>query len=267
MPELPEVETIVRQLCPVVQGKRIEGITILWNRSLIGNAANIHREVIGQAIREIIRRGKYICLKLDDSSWLTIHLRMTGKLLFCATPNTRKHIRVIFHLSGNCKLYFIDSRKFGRIAWWPPGKPLLPGLGPDPLNQTVVFPILKSVKSKRAIKTLLLDQHILAGIGNIYADESLFAAGIHPETPADHLPLVKIKKLSQAIPRILKAAIAKQGTTLADYRSPQNQIGGNQIHLKVYQQTGKPCSQCRTPIEKMRINGRGTHFCPTCQLN
>jgi formamidopyrimidine-DNA glycosylase len=267
MPELPEVETTVAQLRPIIEGKSIEKIIVFWNRTLNGDAALIDRVVSGSSISVVKRRGKYICLQLGNSGWLTIHLRMTGKLLYCTPATDHKHTRAIIKLSGNCTLHFVDSRKFGRITWWPAGKPLLPSLGPDPLGQAVVFSALSGLTSKRAIKTLLLDQHILAGIGNIYADESLFAAGIHPQTPLDSLPAVKIKKLSQAIPRILRAAIAKQGTTLSDYRSPRNQIGSNQFHLKVYGQTGKPCSHCGTPIEKMKVNGRGTHYCPTCQVN
>ncbi len=142
---------------------------------------------------------------------------------------------------------------------------MLPQLGPEPLDEQTVFTTLETKSSRRAIKTILMDQNILSGIGNIYADEALYTAGIHPQIPLDRIPVVRLKQLSRAIPSILKAAITNRGTTLSDFRSPQNQKGKNQYFLKAYGQTDKPCVQCHTPINKIKINGRGSHFCPTCQ--
>ena len=265
MPELPEVETIVKELRPVLTGKTFRKIDILWQRSLVGGPERFEKELVDHSIEKVFRRGKYICFLLDDGRHLTIHLRMTGKLLYAAGEDENKHLRVRFTFCEDCILHFIDMRKFGRIKLWPAGQPLLPDLGPEPLDSERVRHVLIGTRSRRAIKTLLLDQHVLAGVGNIYADEALFAAGIHPQTPAARVPESKIKRLSRELPEILQAAIRNKGTTLSDYRPPESSSGRNQLYLKVYGRENQPCPDCRTPIQRIKIDARSSHFCPTCQ--
>lgn len=265
MPELPEVETIVKELQPVLTGKTFQKIDILWQRSVVGDPELFAKELVAHSIKKVFRRGKYICFLLDDDRHLTVHLRMTGKLLYTASENDNKHLRVRFTFCEDCVLHFIDMRKFGRIKLWPAGQLLLPDLGPEPLDSEKVSSVLRAAKSNRAIKTLLLDQHFLVGVGNIYADEALFAAGIHPQTPAARVPKDKLERLSRELPEILKEAIRNKGTTLSDYRPPESSSGRNQLYLKVYGREDLPCPKCRTPIQRIKINARSSHFCPKCQ--
>ncbi len=265
MPELPEVETIVQELRPVLTGKTIQDIEISWPRSITGSQEVFKTTLTGRTVKKIFRRGKYICFTLDDKRLLTIHLRMSGKLLFAPCEKDNKHLRVKFVFPGDCALYFCDMRKFGRMKLWQPEEPLLPQLGPEPLDAETAWSVLKETKSRRAIKNLLLDQQVLAGIGNIYADEALFAAGIHPQTPAATVSKTKLKRLSKTLPEILKAAIINKGTTFSDYRPPKTASGSNQFYLKVYGRENQPCPECDTPVRRLKINGRSSHFCPKCQ--
>ncbi len=278
MPELPEVETIVRALRPGITGKTISHVEIFWPRSIVGDCGAFINHVTGREISEVFRRGKYICLLLDDGGHLTIHLRMTGKLIYCPGEKDKKHLRVRFLFNGNtvgvgskspgeCSLHFIDTRKFGKCQLWPAGEALLPALGPDPLDPGVVLDVLKKITSTRAIKTVLLDQHLLAGIGNIYADEALFAARLHPLTPAREISSIKRGRLSRVLPVILAAAIENKGTTLSDYRLPSSSSGSNQHFLKIYGRDKQPCPNCQTLIRRIVVNGRSSHFCPRCQKN
>jgi len=265
MPELPEVETVVRSLEPVVAGKIIKELSIHWHRTISGEPKLFKTTVQGRRVVRLYRRGKYICFSLDDGSNLTIHLRMTGKLVFQTQGNEANHIRAEILFEDGTRLYFVDMRKFGRLKHWPKDSVLLPGLGPDPLESSPVLATLKKLKSIRPIKTILLDQTVLAGIGNIYADEALFLSAIHPSTPLVNVPVQKIKKLSEAIPKILHAAIKNQGTTLSDYRPPEKKEGHNQHYLKVYGRESSPCYKCASPIKRVKINNRSSHFCPQCQ--
>ncbi len=264
MPELPEVETIVRRLQPVLQNKTIQNIAAPWLRSIDGSIEIFQQAVQHQAITGIDRRGKYICFHCRNGWIFTVHLRMTGKLLFEPDEKDRKYLRVIFDL-GDVMLYFADVRKFGRIKLWSPDLPLLPQLGPEPLDTADVFRVLQNMPSSRAIKTVLLDQQVLAGVGNIYADEALFLAGIHPLKPANKLTKKQKKQLSLLLPDILKQAIQNKGTTLSDYRTPAGLPGENQFHLKVYGKKDEPCPICGNRINRIRINGRSSHYCPGCQ--
>jgi formamidopyrimidine-DNA glycosylase len=265
MPELPEVETIVNQLRPVISGRIIQKVKIMWKRSIQGDE-NIFKELLSNRITTTItRRGKYICFHFPEGFHLTIHLGMTGKLMFHLNETDKQYVRVRFFFKEGAPLYFIDMRKFGKLKIWPASEPLLPRLGPEPLSQSNISQAFTSVNTSRAAKTVLLDQRVLAGIGNIYADEALFKAGINPLTPFNRITPTKVKILSGVIPQILRQAIQNNGTTIINYRSPDQLKGRNQYFLKVYGNSGRACQNCGTVIEKIKINGRGSHFCPRCQ--
>ncbi len=263
MPELPEVETIVRRLRPRLTGRRISNLEILWPRTLCNHGPAPER-IRNQRVDSVERRGKFICLGLQDLR-LTIHLRMSGRVVFDCRGENPNHIRARIHFENSECLTLVDARKFARIQLWPREQPFLPRMGPEPLRRETVKEVLDDVVSHRPIKAVLLDQHILAGIGNIYADESLFLARIHPQTPARNLTPRQRSRLAAAIPRILEAAIQGLGTTLNDYRDPNHQPGVFQHQLCAYQRTGKPCLVCGTPIARIVVAQRGTHFCPRCQ--
>lgn len=265
MPELPEVETIVRELIPILTGKTLAGAQVHWQKTICGDPGQFLRLIMGQTIRSVERRGKFICLCLESSYTITIHLRMTGALIFKPREKDGSYIRAEFRFTDDTVLYFSDVRKFGRIRLWTPEEPFLSELGIDPLLEEGVFRVLSSLRSKRPIKSVLLDQTLMAGIGNIYADEALFRSGIHPNTPADRLSREHIHHLSRAIPDVLRGATENRGSTISDYRSTQNAPGSNQFYLKVYGRREKACETCGAAIRRISINNRGSWFCPSCQ--
>ena len=179
MPELPEVETVVRELKDL-EGKVFKNLHADWDKSIEGDTHVFKEHVLGQKINEVFRRGKYICWLLESGDIITVHLRMTGKLVFNPSERDKNYIRVSFSFKDKSKLEFVDIRKFGRIKRWPKEDDFLPALGPEPLEYEDVWQALKTCKSQREIKKVLLDQSVLTGVGNIYADESLFLARIHP---------------------------------------------------------------------------------------
>lgn len=264
MPELPEVETIVRELKPLITDKTIESVSIHWPRTVDGDPEQFTETLTGKRLTHISRKGKYICFLFENSLYLTIHLRMTGKLLFQPDQKDQNYIRVSFHFTDRSSLFFVDVRKFGRMKLWEQSEPLLPHLGPEPLDEKTILQVLSGHTSRRPIKTLLLDQSVLAGVGNIYADEALFMAKIHPLTPANKIKKHRLRKLSKYLPEILETAIKNNGTTISDYRKTDRSEGSNQLVLKVYGREGEPCRICGAPITRIRINNRSAHFCPTC---
>lgn len=264
MPELPEVETVVREL-KCLEGEVIDHLDPHWDKTLEGSSSEVIARLTSQKIKSVFRRGKYIAWELSGGQVLTIHLRMTGKTLFDCPEKDQKHLRLTCYFQSGLKLFFVDIRKFGRWKLWDSMELLLPKLGPEPLTSKAVKKALMGVKSSREIKKVLLDQHVLVGVGNIYADEALFASKIHPTLAASELSARQVSELAVHIPRILKASIDNMGTTLSDYRNTKNIGGENQHYLKVYGQTGEACECCGTTIEKIVIGGRGTHFCPECQ--
>jgi formamidopyrimidine-DNA glycosylase len=271
MPELPEVETVVGELRPHLVGRRILGADVLWHRTIampdpVTFAARLH----GTQITGLGRRGKYLLFTLDSGDVLIIHLRMTGRLEIVpgdSPVRTGPHVRARFDLSGGESLVFTDARKFGRIWLAREPEEVLGSLGPEPLDwQFDAARLAGQIRRRRvAIKALLLDQSVVAGIGNIYADEALFLAGIHPLRPGCSLTDGEIDRLRDAIRQVLQEAISQQGTTLRDYRPPYGLEGAYQHQLRVYQQTGRPCPRCGTTIERIRVTQRSTHFCPHCQ--
>ena len=265
MPELPEVETIARELNARARNRIISAIHVFWTRTLQNPAEEFIRLLAGKKIIGVSRRGKYIIMQCSGPFLFTIHLRMTGKLLFRLAEKERRSLRLQIDFTDGSALYFVDSRKFGKMKLWPAAEPLLADLGPEPLESETVLRALQGLKTSRAIKTVLLDQKILAGLGNIYADEALFRSRIHPLTPAKSLKRNQQKRLSLAVPEILKSAIDRKGTTLRDYRTTHNIGGENQNHLYVYGLSGRSCRRCLSSIQKIRISGRSSCFCPSCQ--
>jgi len=258
------VETIVRRLRPLLSNLRLRRIEPLWPRTLIGDPEQVNAVASGRRIHDVFRRGKYICIDLDGPR-ITVHLRMSGRLVFDPRPESQPHIRARIHFMESRCLVLVDPRKFARIRMWRAQEAFLPRLGPEPLRPETVRRALDGLATCRAVKTALLDQHVLAGIGNIYADEALFRARIHPRIPARELTIGQRSRLSAAVPQVLNAAIRRKGTTLNDYRDPDQRPGTFQQELKVYGRTGQPCFTCGTPLVRIVVGQRGTHFCPKCQ--
>jgi formamidopyrimidine-DNA glycosylase len=264
MPELPEVETIVRRLRNDLTGLEILSADILWERTLATpTPARFKKSIIGQTIRTVKRRAKYIVLPLSADT-LLIHLRMSGDLLL-RDENTpvHKHDRLILHLSDKRYLAFSNMRKFGRVWLSPSPQDILGKLGPEPLDESFTAQLLykKLQQHKRAIKPLLLDQHFIAGMGNIYTDEALHLAGLHPLVKSDLIGEQQAKTLWQSIRSVLQAGIRHNGTSIDwIYRG-----GDFQNALRVYGREAEPCLNCGTPIRKIFVGQRGTHFCPRCQ--
>jgi len=270
MPELPEVETIVRGLRPDLLGRTILSAEVDWPNTVATSTldAFCHR-IAGQRVQAMSRRGKYIVLGLSHD-WLLIHLKMTGHLQIVpgdAVPG--KHIRAIFGLDNGRQLWFRDTRKFGRLHLTADPGTVTGHLGPEPLAGDFTPKTLAQRLRGRGgrLKSLLLNQRFLAGLGNIYADETLFAAGLHPQRTADTLGADETTALYHAIRRVLRQGVENRGTTLNDrsYRDAAGEEGDNQAHLCVYGRTDEPCPRCGTSVRRILLGGRSTHFCPRCQ--
>ena len=273
MPELPEVETIVRRLRLSLIGQKIQSVQVL-NPGILRCSPKVFVQTLtGNIIREIRRKGKLILIDLTSDWTLILHLKMTGQVFIePRTTLTDRHTQVIFHFfSLDFQMRYRDIRKFGFFALFQGNptnsNPYLSRLGPDPFEITSNQFVQIIIPRKRAVKSLLLDQSLISGLGNIYVDESLFQAKIHPLTRAGTLSPARIKDLHRIIKKILALAISKQGSTLRDYRRPDGISGGFQNYHQVYGRTGLPCPLCRSSIEKIRVAGRGTHYCPCCQRN
>jgi formamidopyrimidine-DNA glycosylase len=275
MPELPEVETIARSLrdgrgnTTSILGGTIERVSVLWERSIAApTAAEFIRSIRGQVIHHIERRGKYIVISLSHDT-LLIHLRMSGDLRVEQTagelvPALKKHDRVVFYLQGNTRLIFEDARKFGRVWLLEDPQRELAKLGPEPLSEQLTADVFYAMlqQHKRQLKPLLMDQTFLAGLGNIYTDEALFKARLHPLMMAQALTPEQAAVLLRAIKDILQDGIRKNGASIDwVYRG-----GDFQNHFFVYGRKGQPCQVCGTPIERLVVGQRGTHICPHCQL-
>lgn len=288
MPELPEVETVRLGLNQLTVGQSVEGGEVLHDRSLAYpfSVGEFWGQVTGCTFKAWQRRGKYLLAQLEKNNqpagWLGCHLRMTGQLLWVQAEERRTaqrtsarspHTRIILGCQSGQELRFVDIRTFGRIWLIPPGvdpPDIMTGLqklGPEPLSEAFSPDYLykKLHKSRRPLKTALLDQSLMAGLGNIYADEVLFFCGFHPTTPVDRLSLSDCQILHHQIQQTLKLAIAAGGTSFSDYRQVTG-INGNYGGIaQVYGRKGEPCRQCGNPIEKLKLAGRSSHFCPHCQ--
>lgn len=262
MPELPEVETIVRDLKPFLEGKRITEAEIFRPELTEGLSPEALK---GKTITQVRRRGKFVVLELSDGSGLLFHLRLTGKLYLNSAFEASIALQI--RTEDGLSLSFHDPRKLGRAYWHPAPEEFLRFLGPEPLDESFTLQDLRRILAERraSVKAVLLDQRNLAGLGNIYTDEALFLAGIHPRRPASSLSGEEIQKLYWAIREVLEKGIEKRGTSFSSYRDALGRKGENQLSLKVFRRTGKPCPHCGTPIERTRVAGRSSHFCPKCQ--
>ena len=282
MPELPEVETVRKGLDKLTTNQPIEGGEVLLLRTLAypDNIEQFWQGIKGNAIASWQRRGKYLLAELNDDSqsstgWLGVHLRMTGQLLWVQQNSSlQKHTRIRLFFPENQELRFVDTRTFGKFWYVPPGigvESVITGLqklGPEPFaeNFSVEYFTEKLHNRRRNIKTLLLDQAIVAGIGNIYADEALFKSGIKPDTLAANLTDRQIERLHASIIDVLQTSIEKGGTTFSDFLNLLGVSGNYGDSALVYGRKDQPCRVCGTPIEKIKLNGRSSHFCPKCQV-
>ncbi|HBE21275.1 MAG TPA: DNA-formamidopyrimidine glycosylase [Cyanobacteria bacterium UBA11149] len=282
MPELPEVEIVRQGLDRVTLNQKIEGGDVLLSRTIAYpfTVGEFLAGLDGVTIRSWRRRGKYLLAQLrgsddGDGGWLGVHLRMTGQLLWLNREEPlQKHTRVRLFFPKGEELRFVDQRTFGKMWWVPPSEKLediitgIKGLAPEPFAPEFSIDYLagKLKKSQRAIKTAILDQSIVAGVGNIYADEALFLSRISPETLGSVLNLDQIQRLHHAIIQVLQAGIEAGGTTFSHFMNVQG-INGNYGGVAwVYRRTGEPCRVCETPIQRVKLGGRSSHFCPNCQM-
>ena len=269
MPELPEVETIARGVRPVLLGQRIARIVVREPRLRWRVADDLAPRLIGRTVLDVRRRAKYLVVDAGPES-LIAHLGMSGRLLVVqaeAPPARHDHVDVV--LGSGLAVRLRDPRRFGslHVAAAPDEHPLLAGLGPEPLGDRFDGGYLFAVSRRRtvAIKDLLLNSRIVAGIGNIYASEALFAARVHPRTAAGRLGRVRMERIAAAVRAVLQRAIDTGGTTLRDYRTPGGDPGLFTIELAAYGRAGQPCPRCGTAIRALRQGGRSTFYCPRCQ--
>jgi formamidopyrimidine-DNA glycosylase len=274
MPELPEVETVRRSLAGAIIGRRIAGVRIGDFQGVIGDTdpRAFSAALVGAQIEAITRRGKYLSLQLDNGGSLVIHLRMTGNLVLVdpGTPPLRfEHLAIV--LDDGRELRFADQRKFGRVLFLPGGDRayLRQRLGIEPLAPSFTAARLGAILARRTapVKSVLLDQSSIAGIGNIYADEALFLARVHPLRPASSLDAHEVRRLHRAIRRVLNAGITHRGTSFSHFVDGQGESGENQNFLRVYGRGRKagPCPRCGRPLSLLVIGGRSSHLCEHCQ--
>jgi formamidopyrimidine-DNA glycosylase len=270
VPELPEVETVVRDLRPLLVGRSFHKIEVgrkplrhKWSRAW-------HAQLLGQRVEAIGRRGKWILIDLGEP-WLLVHLGMTGQFTVAAAESPRElHTHLVFTLDNANELRFRDVRRFGSVALYA-NRQLLDEvfvdnrLGPEPFDLDATYWYESLQSTRRSLKAILLDQSIVAGVGNIYADESLFEAKLHPATLGQTLTPKQAEKLRHAVVAVLTRAIEQRGSSIRDYVGGSGLKGQFQDEFRAYGRTGEPCSRCRTPIAKITLAGRSTHFCPKCQ--
>jgi formamidopyrimidine-DNA glycosylase len=264
MPELPEVETIVRELRQKMSGDVFQDIELRWPGSYqaVSGLSIKNRKITG-----LDRKGKYIIFNLQNE-FLIVHLRMTGQIIVKKKlPADQKYLRVIFRMQSGRYLLFYDLRKFGRIILTDDRQNVLKNTGPDALQADFSMSyMLKRMQGKTlSVKSFLMDQRNVAGLGNIYIDESLYLARLHPESKAGKISRRQNERLYESIKMVLNGAIGRMGTTISDYKTTGGGFGENQNHLYVYGRGGEPCITCGSVIRKIKHNGRGTHFCPRCQ--
>jgi formamidopyrimidine-DNA glycosylase len=270
MPELPEVETVVRGLRGLLLGRTITGAAVDWPRTVAFPSANeFERHIAGRRIESVSRRGKYVVAELDRG-FLLIHLKMSGRLrIGSGWEPPDRHTRILFNLDDGRQLRFQDARKFGRVYLVDDPAQVVGKLGPEPLAADFTLDSFRRLLARRSgrLKPLLLNQAFLAGLGNIYADEALFAAHLHPLRQVDSLLPEEQAHLYESIRTVLSQAITGRGTTLDDYgyTDADGQAGTYQEQIAVYGRKGEPCLRCGAPIERIVIGGRSSHFCRRCQ--
>ena len=273
MPELPEVETVRAGLEPVLVGRVFERVAIDDARLVRPfEPREVAAELEGERVAAVERRGKYLVVRFESDRVLLIHLRMTGSLRHTphGAPADDPYVRAVVRLDDGSDVTYRDVRRFGTWLLLEPGELnayLARRIGAEPLERAFTSRRLaERLAGRRApVKAALLDQRSLAGMGNIYADEALWRARLHPLTPAGSLDADGVKRLHAGVREALRAGIARQGATLRDYATPDGRRGGMQHEFRVYGRGGEPCFRCGTPIEKTRVAGRGTWYCPACQ--
>jgi formamidopyrimidine-DNA glycosylase len=281
VPELPEVETVRRALEPVLTGRVLDQVEIFDPRLVAPRDRHeVAAELAGERVAAVDRRGKYLLLRLASGRALVVHLRMTGAFLTGAAAGgvdgdgsgraPIAHLRALVVLDDGARVAFRDIRRFGTWTLLEPRelRPYLDArLGPEPLGSFAATALGERLARRSApVKAVLLDQKAIAGVGNIYADEALWRSRIHPLQPAASLSAGEVRSLHRAVRAALQAGIERQGATLRDYRAPDGSEGGMQDEFKVYGRDGEPCPRCGRTIAKTRVAGRGTHFCPRCQV-
>jgi formamidopyrimidine-DNA glycosylase len=270
MPELPEVETVVRGLRGPLVGRTVRGMWYDWGRIIHSpDAAEFAVRITGQTFRAVERRAKYIICHLDTDS-LIVHLKMTGRLYVVgdeAQDEADRWLHFRLQLDNGQQLRFSDARKFGRVYLTADVETITGGLGPEPLADDFTADDFRQrlAGRQRALKALLLDQTFIAGVGNIYADEALHRAGLHPLRRAATLTPAEAARLYDAVRAALQTGIVYEGASVNWYRKPDGTTGESQAHFLAYGRDGQPCLSCGHPIEKIRVAQRGTHFCPVCQ--
>lgn len=272
MPELPEVETIRRQLDPELRGARITGVEVHLPRLVkYPSPLSYRRALRGKRILEVGRRGKYLLLRLEGGRILVVHLGMSGSLRFASPGGERpRHTHLVFHLDDGRELLYVDPRTFGETALLREGDlsplPGLDRLGPEPLEAGFTpGELARALRGRCRVKAALLDQSRVAGIGNIYADEALHRAGIHPLRRLDELEREEMESLHRAMREVLSEALSRGGSSVNDYVDARGEKGSFQASHRVYRRAGEPCFRCGELIRKVRVAGRGTYFCPRCQ--
>ncbi|MCV0403911.1 MAG: bifunctional DNA-formamidopyrimidine glycosylase/DNA-(apurinic or apyrimidinic site) lyase [Chloroflexi bacterium] len=295
MPELPEVETVARDLQRWVAGATIAGAEVRWARTIRHPQPpeRFEAEIAGATIRRVDRRAKTVLLHLEDGRVMTVALRMTGALIVApAGTGEDPYARVVFRLADGRELRYRDVRKFGRIGLWPGGGlrsigagrgarsrriaegtttyrigEVFSGHGPEPLSRSFTVERFAERLARRSakLKSLLLDQSFIAGVGNIYADEALWRAHLHPLRRADTLGERDVRRLHRAVRQVLREGIANRGASFSDYVGADGEPGANAERLAVYRRTGEPCLRCGRRIERVVVGQRSTHFCPRCQ--
>ncbi len=274
MPELPEVETTRLALEPYLVGQPVADLKIRRRDLRWPIPSGLEKQIQGKQILALRRIGKYMLFDVEDGHSLIVHLGMSGSFRIAKkTPKTlKKHDHILITMKSGVTAIYHDQRRFGFLLSCPtrdlPRHPLLAKMAPDPLNPkaftpTYLYAALKSRKS--AVKLAIMDQHIIAGMGNIYASEALFLAKIHPSRPANSITLKEAKTLTSAVSKVLRSALASGGSTLRDYVSGENVSGYFQHHFAVYDREKQPCPHCHHPLQKQAMSGRATYFCNYCQ--
>ena len=271
MPELPEVETVRRGLEKLILGKTIQSVEVKYPKMIHTDLDAFLHDLPGQAVRAMGRRGKYLLFYLTDLTLIS-HLRMEGKYFFYPEEvPLRKHAHVFFHFTDGSTLVYEDVRKFGTMEVLAPelldSYFLNKKLGPEPTEEDFKEPAFQAAlkQSKKPIKSALLDQKMVAGLGNIYVDEVLYRAKVHPARLGQSLTAREVKAIRKETIAVLAQAVKKGGSTIRSYSNAFGEDGTMQEEHQVYGKTGQPCLRCGTPIEKIQLGGRGTHFCPHCQ--
>ncbi len=273
MPELPEVETVRRQIAPVLVGARIARAAISDPRLVRPFAPDlVAAEIEGERVTTVDRRGKYLIFRFESDRALLIHLRMTGSFRIVPAgelADDDPHRRAVLKLDNGSDVTYRDVRRFGTWELFEPGEldgHLIGKLGPEPLGSFSARALAQRLSVRRtSVKAALLDQRTIAGLGNIYVDEALWHSQLHPLRPARDLDKSDVERLHRAVRKVLRLGIERQGASLRDYSTPSGEAGGMQHEFHAYGRGGDPCDRCGTPIAKTRVAGRGTWYCPRCQ--